>query len=107
MPGEKDRLGDKLREVERGREDHYFSKRDEELLEKMRKERTAQLEAAQKSAARMRCPKCGELLIERMLNEILVDECPSCGGLWLDEGELEKLNDRDGDSWIGRLFRSR
>jgi hypothetical protein len=107
MPEEKDRLGDKLRDAERGREDHYFSKRDQELLEKMRRERKAQREAAERSAAHMRCPKCGEPLAERVLNEILVDECPSCGGLWLDRGELEKITDRDGDSWLGRLFRSR
>lgn len=35
---QKDRLGDKLRDVERGREDDYFKRRDRELLEKMRRE---------------------------------------------------------------------
>ena len=33
---EKDRFGDKLKDVERGREDSYFAQRDRELLEKMR-----------------------------------------------------------------------
>lgn len=37
----KDRFGDKLRDAEKGREDEYFARRDRELLEKIRKEQTA------------------------------------------------------------------
>lgn len=33
---EKDRYGDKLRELERAREDKYFADKDKELLEKLR-----------------------------------------------------------------------
>jgi hypothetical protein len=39
MSGEKDskdRLGDKLRDAEKAREDQYFAKRDKELLEKLK-----------------------------------------------------------------------
>ncbi len=35
---QKDRLGDKLRDLEKAREDDYFARRDRELLEKMRSE---------------------------------------------------------------------
>ena len=35
----KDRLGDKLRDVEKAREDEYFAKRDRELLKKMKERR--------------------------------------------------------------------
>lgn len=34
---QKDRFGDKLRDIEKGREDDYFARRDRELLEKMRR----------------------------------------------------------------------
>jgi hypothetical protein len=37
MAQEKDRFGDKMKEVEKGREDDYFARRDRELLEKMRR----------------------------------------------------------------------
>jgi len=37
MGEEKDRLGNKLRDVEKGREDDYFARRDRELLAKLRK----------------------------------------------------------------------
>lgn len=32
----KDRLGDKLRDAEKAREDQYFAKRDKELLQKLK-----------------------------------------------------------------------
>ncbi len=36
---QKDRLGDKLRDLEKAREDDYFARRDREALEKMRKQK--------------------------------------------------------------------
>lgn len=41
---EKDRLGDKLRDLERGREEDYFARRDRELLEKLKKRRSEESE---------------------------------------------------------------
>ncbi len=38
---EKDRLGDKLRDLEHAREDLYFAERDRELIEKLRAEAAA------------------------------------------------------------------
>jgi Zn-finger nucleic acid-binding protein len=37
------------------------------------------------------CVKCTSVLDKSMVGEVEVDLCPSCGGLWLDSGELEKL----------------
>lgn len=37
------------------------------------------------------CPKCGTKLEEAALEGVTVDICPGCHGVWLDEGELEKL----------------
>jgi uncharacterized protein len=37
------------------------------------------------------CVKCSSVLDKSMVGEVEVDLCPSCGGLWLDSGELEKL----------------
>lgn len=47
----KDRLGDKLRDLEHAREDKYFADREKELLAKMR--------------AKAACPTCGEPLEEK------------------------------------------
>lgn len=39
----------------------------------------------------MNCPVCDERLREVEKNGINIDVCPSCKGVWLDRGELEKL----------------
>jgi uncharacterized protein len=40
----------------------------------------------------MKCPRCPEVeLQERARQNVTVDLCPQCRGVWLDRGELEKL----------------
>ncbi len=39
----------------------------------------------------MLCPVCGDHLIILELEQIEIDYCHSCGGIWLDAGELELL----------------
>jgi hypothetical protein len=108
MPDEKDRYGDKLREVERAREDKYFGDRDRDLVEKMRAQDTTQHEAEARTEALMRCPKDGERLNTTSHLGITVEECPRCGGMWIDKGELEELATRESSGWLARfLGRSR
>ena len=41
----------------------------------------------------MRCPVCGRTLTEMAGAALLVDVCRSgCGGVWFDQGELEKVD---------------
>lgn len=37
------------------------------------------------------CVKCTSVLDRSKIDEIEVDLCPACGGLWLDHGEIERL----------------
>ena len=40
------------------------------------------------------CPRCGIKLEEMkfaQVQDLLIDRCPQCKGIWLDEGELPKL----------------
>ncbi|GGE51466.1 hypothetical protein GCM10011391_32820 [Pullulanibacillus camelliae] len=40
----------------------------------------------------MNCPVCDDVRMKEVEKEgILVDICPSCKGVWLDRGELDKL----------------
>ena len=39
----------------------------------------------------MKCPVCEERMREVEKNGVQLDICPSCKGVWLDRGELEKL----------------
>jgi Zn-finger nucleic acid-binding protein len=44
---------------------------------------------------RLQCPKCDDVVMMRhffsVKQQVEVDECPSCGGFWLDAGELDKM----------------
>ena len=44
---------------------------------------------------RLNCPKCDNIVMMRhffsIKKEVQVDECPGCGGFWLDAGELGKI----------------
>ncbi len=51
----------------------------------------------------MKCPKCNEDLLEEInVNDVKVDYCKSCGGLWFDRDELRIVRDhRDENlSWL-------
>jgi Zn-finger nucleic acid-binding protein len=37
------------------------------------------------------CVKCESVLDKARVGEVEVDLCPSCGGLWLDHGEIERI----------------
>ncbi len=42
----------------------------------------------------MRCPKCETELKLSDRQAVEIDYCPSCRGVWLDRGELDKIIER-------------
>ncbi|MDB6034576.1 MAG: hypothetical protein JWM16_4914 [Verrucomicrobiales bacterium] len=44
---------------------------------------------------RRNCPKCPDIVMMRHFfsqrRQVQVDECPNCGGMWLDAGELAMI----------------
>ena len=44
---------------------------------------------------RVKCPKCDGVVMMRhffsVKKQVTVDECPGCGGFWMDAGELGKI----------------
>ena len=42
----------------------------------------------------MNCPKCNVTLIMSDRQGIEIDYCPTCRGVWLDRGELDKIIER-------------
>lgn len=76
-------------------EDEYFAKEDAEkakrLKEKLKSEIVEEQRQNTKEICHMKCPKCGGDLKEVVFRGIKIDKCNSCNGVWLDNGELEKL----------------
>jgi Zn-finger nucleic acid-binding protein len=42
----------------------------------------------------MNCPKCNVTLVMSERQGIEIDYCPTCRGVWLDRGELDKIIER-------------
>ncbi|MBB6454933.1 hypothetical protein HNQ94_003422 [Salirhabdus euzebyi] len=57
----------------------------------------------------MLCPVCDSVnLREIEKHNILIDTCPSCKGVWLDRGELDKIiNELQDDSYVEPQVESR
>lgn len=89
---------------DRGRalENEYFHRKEKELLEKMKQ----RLEAESAKATELKCPKCDGRLVETDYENIIIDVCNKCSGVWLDAGELAQIavREEDGKGWLSRLF---
>jgi len=72
-------------------EDEYFAKQNLEIIREMRIKLDAERKKAERTAHLNKCPRCGGDLKEAHVEEVKIDECVDCGGIWLDKGELEQL----------------
>ena len=48
----------------------------------------------EREESRMKCPIDGAELVMAERQGVEIDYCPSCRGIWLDRGELDKILDR-------------
>ena len=90
-------------------EEEYFARLDAELMKERRARLDAEREKQERSAHFNKCPKCGCDLTEREHHHVKVDECRECGGMWLDKGELEMIEevDRRRPGFMKSLFGSK
>jgi hypothetical protein len=90
----------------KGLEEEYFHRKEQELLDKTRQRLSEEERARNQAAAFMRCPKCGEQLQEITFQEIQIDRCSGCNGVWLDSGELERVTAKETQGWLAHFWRS-
>jgi uncharacterized protein len=80
-------------------EEEYFAKEEAERLRKLSAEHRAHMQQTDRDRAKelhhMKCPKCGMDLGVVHFGDVAVDKCFNCGGIWLDNGELEKLQKKE------------
>lgn len=93
-------------ERRRGLEEEYFRRKDQEAIEKLREKMKVAAEAKAAGTSSMSCPRCDGTLTESKFEEVLIDTCDKCGGVWLDSGELEQLTRKEGGGWFQRLIGS-
>jgi hypothetical protein len=87
-------------------EEDYFRRKDQEAIEKMRARMDAEQQAQEAEAARLKCPKCDGTLVETRFENVLIDTCDKCQGIWLDAGEIQSLTQRESGGWLSRLWGS-
>jgi len=75
-----DKFGDRLRDVEKAREDQWAREEDKRLLERMRQKKAAPA-----------CPQCHASLVSRKEGTLAVMACPDGHGVWLDHASLQDL----------------
>ena len=90
----------------KGLEEEYFRRKEREALEKLRAKMTIEEQAKAAAAAALRCPKCDAALEGIIHDQVEIDVCKTCGGVWLDAGELEQLSKRESGGWLGKLWGS-
>jgi Zn-finger nucleic acid-binding protein len=97
-------MSDAFDERRRGLEEEYFHRKNKEAIEKLREKMRVAEQAKATGTSSMRCPRCDGSLQESKFEEVLIDTCERCGGVWLDSGELEQLTKREGGGWLNRLW---
>ena len=90
------------------KEEEYFLRKEAEKLKAMADKHRAELEEAERKRLQelhfMRCPKCGMELSEIEFREVKIDKCMSCGGVWLDDGELDQVAAQDSEDGLLKRF---
>ncbi|MGI9036942.1 MAG: zf-TFIIB domain-containing protein [Pyrinomonadaceae bacterium] len=81
-------------------ENEYFYRKEQEIIEKMK----AKLASESPRQSHLGCPKCDGKLVETNYENIKMDVCNKCHGVWLDAGELAQILHKDEDGWLQRLF---
>ena len=88
----------------KGLEEEYFHRKNKEAIEKLRAKMKVAEEAKAAGLSSMQCPRCDGTLKESKFEEVLIDTCDKCGGVWLDSGELEQLTKKETGGWFGRYW---
>ena len=88
-------------------EEEYFHRKNQEAIEKLREKMKVSEEAKASGLSSMKCPRCDGNLAESKFEEVLIDTCDKCGGVWLDSGELQQLTQKEKGGWFSRLWQEK
>ena len=99
-------MSNPLDERRKGLEEEYFHRKNQEAIEKLRAKMKLAAQAKEAGTSSMKCPRCDGTLKEIFIEEVPIDTCDKCAGVWLDSGELENLTQTDIARWFRSLWRS-
>ena len=93
MPDEKNRLGDKLQNVEKAREDQWAAQQDRRTSgnNSAQAERVTRSGESGPEKASGACPHCHQQLVKSEKAGLTMMTCQTGDGAWIDKSELDKL----------------
>ena len=98
-------MSDAFDDRRRGLEEEYFHRKNKEAIEKLREKMKVSEEAKAAGISSMKCPRCDGSLNESKVEDVSIDVCDKCGGVWLDSGELEQFTKREGGGgFLSRIW---
>ena len=93
---------------ERKAEDEYFQRLEAENKAKLKAKLDAnaaqQAKADRKTLHWNKCGKCGADMDTRVFRGIEIEQCPECGAVLLDPGELQELAGNDNSATFSSFF---
>lgn len=95
-------MKDAWEERKKAKENEYFIKKDNELIDSMRH---ASEEELAREFSKGRCPKCSDKIEPMTFRGVPLDRCPGCGGVWLGPNDLKILAEKDHRTWFDFWFR--
>ena len=84
-------MSDAFDERRRALEEDYFKRKDRETLQRLRESIREAAKARGEDVPTMDCPRCDGRLHEMVFDDVRIDRCDKCHGVWLDAGELEQI----------------
>ena len=88
-------------------EEEYFTRVEAEKKKKLSEDKLKKLSEEERQGLKkmhwMHCPKCGMDLHPIPYKGVTIDKCFSCHGVYLDDGELEKIAGEGGGFLTGLL----
>ncbi len=94
-------MKDVWNEREKAFENQYFRDVERKQIEAMKDKMH---ESQIRELCGNRCPKCGDEIQSNTFRGVPLDQCPSCGGIWLGPNDLKILAEKDHRTWFDNWF---
>lgn len=91
-----------MNKVSKAHEDLWFSKNEQKIIERLKAKHDEEQERIAKEQKQikerelkeqhwMKCPKCGHNLKMEHIDDVELDKCENCHGIYFDAGELDVI----------------
>jgi uncharacterized protein with PIN domain len=102
-------VADIFDERRKGLEEEYFRRKDKETLERLREAIREEARTRGMGPVTMDCPRCDGKLHTDVYDEVEINRCDTCGGIWLDAGELEQIINEENSTnrWLHAFWPGR